>query len=304
MSGHREGAAAMNPEHEGRRVADGAGGGVQPLALFCALTGLLALILSVGYAVAPSLSRPPGYVPLSGGTPGATAEARAGGAAPGCTGAGCASEGDDPGLASPSGSGGGSGAPLPTVVSRPSQTPRRSVAGTASVAGSIPATAAPVRVLLTITGGAQPVSVPAALADSPLLPLVVEAYLRCWDGRAAAYAAGDPAALATVLAEPALGEATGRIARLRAEGRVQRFEGGHALTVVAIEGDRAWLVDEYVLRQRDEPQPQPTVGPSSTMPMHAPSSRPEVVERYRVSFILLRVDGVWKIADSVSNVVR
>ncbi len=315
MSGHREGAAAMRPEHEGRRVADGAGGGVQPLALFCALTGLLALILSVGYAVAPSLSRPPGYLPLSGGTASATADARIGGAAPDCTGSRCASEGGNPEVVPISGGGspvlpprGGPNTLIPTVASWLTPTPRASVAG-APVAGSALAAGATVRATLAIVGGAQPVSAPVALADSPLLPVVVEAYLRCWDGRAAAYAAADPVGLTAVLAEPALGEATARIARLRVEGRVQRFEGGHALTVVAIEGDRAWLVDEYTVRVVTAPGPRPVPTPLTTIPpasgpLRTPTNVPDVTERVRATFTMKRVGGVWKIADSVSGPVR
>jgi len=168
---------------------------------------------------------------------------------------------------------------------------------------------ATVRVTLAIVGGAQPVSAPTALADSPLLPVVVEAYLRCWDGRAMAYAAADPAALTVVLAEPALSEATARIVRLRAEGKVQRFEGGHALTVVAIEGDRAWLVDEYVVRVVTAPGPRPvptplTTTPSASGPMGLPTLVSDESERIRVTFTMKRVGGVWKIADSVSGPVR
>ncbi len=307
--------AAMGPEYEGRRVLDGAGRGVQPLALFCVLTGLLALLLSVGYAVAPSLSHPPGYLPLSGGIPGATAGARAGSAPAGCTSLRCAGVGGGAETAPLSGGGspvlppsGGPSAPSPTVAPRLTPTPRASVAG-APAAVSATVAVATVRVTLAIVGGAQPVSVPAALADSPLLPAVVEAYLRCWNGRAMAYAAADPVGLTAVLAEPALGEATARIARLRAEGRAQRFEGGHMLTVVAIEGDRAWLVDEYTVGVVTAPGTAPAPTPLTTTspasgPLRTPTIVPDVTEHVRVTFTMKRVAGVWKIADSVSGPVR
>ena len=108
--------------------------------------------------------------------------------------------------------------------------------------------------------------------------------------------------------EPALGEATGRIERLRAEGRIQWFEDGHAITLLAIEGEWAWLVDEYTVGiGAATPRPSATERqlPSSTPDrLFASTVAPPLRERVRATFTMKRVDGAWKIADSASVPVR
>ena len=194
--------------------------------------------------------------------------------------------------------------------------PPGATATTAIGVATSPARAAPtasgatgVQVALDVAGGRQVIAAPAALSASPLLAEVVASYLRCWRERARSYALADPTPLRGVLVEPALGEATGRIERLRAEGRVQWFEDGHAITLLAIEGEWAWLVDEYTVGIGAAPSPRPSATPrqsSSPTPDRPPmpTVAPPLRERVRATFTLKRVDGVWKIADSVSAPVR
>jgi len=286
---------------------DGVGGderrGAHPLGPFCLLTSLLALILSAGYALVPTLADPPAYLALLGlggatPIPGSTQNVRA---AARCTGSGCSVA-----------VAGARVDPLAGVGSAAASPPGRSVTAivaatalatpttTASSARATPAVSTPsvaaVPVTLEVAGDRLVVSVPALLSGSPLLLGLVEGYLRCWEGRARAYAASDTATLRDFLAEPARGEATGRIERLRAEGRVQRFEGEHVIAILGLEGDRAWLVDEYIVRVVAAPEAHGGT-PGAT-------PEPEVSERVRATFTLVRVDGGWRIADSVSTPVR
>lgn len=314
-------------EHDAARPGTTAGRGraagedgrrMRPFAIFSLLSSLLALTLSIGYAAAPHFSRPIGYAPVAFvGT-----ASRGGGATVGsgdgvrCAGPGCANA-TTVGATDPF-AGGGSTSPRPASGT---PTPSGAIATATGVATptavtvpTVPAAPASsgvagVRLTLAVAGGEQVISAPVPLATSPQLAGLVESYLRCWRERGRAYALADTAMLRVVLAEPALGEATGRIDRLRAEGRVQWFEGGHAITVLGIEGEWAWLVDEYVVGIGAAPSPRSTATPQSSAPPSPGQSRTPTVgppnrERVRATFTLKRVDGVWKIADSVSVTMR
>lgn len=284
-----------------------------PFPTFCLLVGLLALILSIGFAVAPGLSRPIGDVPIAsmGTAPiGNHGPAGVDGGTP-CAGHGCADAAA--GRTAEPFAGGGSMVvpPLPGATATATSGVATSSERAAPTAPAAPTTigATTVPVTLDLAGGRQAIAAPAALAASPLLAEVVESYLRCWRERARAYALADATPLRGALAEPALGEATGRIERLRSEGRLQWFEDGHAITLLAIEGERAWLVDEYVVGIGPAPSPRLTVTPRQTpLPTPArlvtPTVAPPLLERVRVTFTLKRVDGVWKIADSMSVPIR
>jgi hypothetical protein len=293
---------------------DGAAGegrlGAHPLGPFCLLASLLALILSVGYALAPALTVPPAYLALpgpGGATPtvGGTRDASA---AVRCAGPGCSGMAAGASVDPPAGSGSAVASPpgrtvIGTVVATMPAAPATAPGARATPAAPTPTVAA-VRVTLDVAGGQLSVSVPVSLAGSPLLPELVGGYLRCWDGRARAYAASDTATLRDFLAEPARSEAARRIERLRAEGRVQRFEGGHAIAILGIDGDRAWLVDEYVVRVIATPEPRAGTAVPAPGSARAATPAPEVNERVRATFTLTRVDGGWQIADSVSTPVR
>lgn len=237
---------------------DGAPGdgrrGAHPLGPFCLLASLLALILSVGYAVASALAAPPAYLALPGpgGATPIVGGMRDAGAAVRCVGPGCSGIAAGASVDPSSGAGSAVASPPGRSVTTMVAATAQAASPTASSARANPAVPTPsgaaVPVTIEVAGGRLAVSVPVSLANSPLLTELVGGYLRCWDGRARAYAASDTAMLRDFLAEPARGEATGRIERLRAEGRVQRFEGGHAIAILGIEGNRAWLVDEYVVR--------------------------------------------------------
>lgn len=315
MSGARGDEATMATG--GGTAADNDPQPTHPLASFCLLASLLALILSAGYAVAPALSGPPVYLPLA--DPGAATPrigvTRGAGDTATCAGPGCGGAAGggilDPSAGAGSTMPGRSGGLIPPTVAAAAPAGLATAVPVSRVTPGVPAVTvtASVQTTLEIGSGRQVVSAPVPLVGSPLLSEVVAAYLRCWDGRAHAYAAADTAMLRAFLAEPALSEATGRIERLRAEGRVQRFEGGHAITVLAIEGDRAWLVDEYTVRVVAAPEPQPALAPTAAFGatpelVRTRTPAPEVSERVRVTFTIMRVDGIWKIADSVSTPVR
>ena len=300
------------------RAAGEQGQRMHPLPSFFLLVSLLALILSVGYAVAPGLARPVGYAPVArpGATPTGIQDSGGSGRGLPCAGPGCAGATTGRGTEPFAGGGSTVGRPasgtLPPVATIATPT---GVATSATPTVSTPPAAPPtsgatgVRLTLDVAGGKQAISAPAPLAASPLLAEVVESYLRCWRERGRSYALADPAPLRGVLVEPALGEATGRIARLRAEGRMQWFEGGHAIAILGVEGEWAWLVDEYTVGIGPAPMPRPSATPQlSTSPTpgraRTPTVAPTIRERVRATFTLKRVDGVWKIADSVSVPVR
>ena len=283
--------------------------GMRPFSVFSLLVGILALILSIGFAVATGLTRPVGYALVSSARSTAAADAASSGGAP-CSGPGCAGV---MGTVGPF-AGGGSMIGQPTSPTYPTGAPGTVPGGVAPDPAApapppravpTPLGAAAVPVTLDLAGGRQSVAAPPALAPSPLLAEVVEAYLRCWRERARSYALADPALLPGVLVEPALGEATGRFERLRLEGRVQWFEDGHAITLLAIEGEWAWLVDEYTVGIGAAPSPRPSATSRQTPARpFAATVAPPLRERVRATFTLKRVDGVWKIADSASVPVR
>lgn len=284
-----------------------------PFLTFFLLVSILALVLSIGFAVAPGLSRPVGYAPVESGRTAPADNRGSGGTddSTSCAGPGCAGTATV-GTVSPFAGGGSTVVPPPPGATATTASgvamPSPRAAPTAPAAPTTSGVAG-VQVTRDVAGGSQSIAAPAALAASPLLAEVVESYLRCWRERARSYALADPTPLRDVLVEPALGEATGRIARLRAEGRVQWFEDGHAITILAIEGEWAWLVDEYTVGIGAAPSPRPAATPrqsSSPTPDRPPTPpiAPPLRERVRATFTLKRVDGMWKIADSVGVPVR
>ena len=250
----------------------GQGGATQsghPFAVFALLVAILALILSLGFALAPWLAPPPDVRPLAAagrGTPAGpgvgprptAAGAQAGAAR--CAGPGC-------------------GAPTATARGATPASVTPVAVEPSPVAVAIPASPSP-----------QTVRVPAALAGDPAVAEVVRAYLRAFDVRAAAFASADPARLATVLGEPELGRTVERLSALRAAGRALRFDGGHQLALVALDGDTARLLDDY-LERVVEPAGRggdPAVG----------------VTRVRALVTLRRIGGAWTIVDSAAAPAR
>jgi len=237
----------------------------RPFAVFALLFAVLLFILSLGFAFAPRLGQPLEVRALSqvdrGDQPAVETDVRptvggVGAQSARCVGPGCGA----------------------TPV--PMETPRPPV-------GQTPAAVEPSPVAITVSGAPSPatVQVPASLAGEPAVQEIVTAYLRAFDARAAAFAAGDPTRLAGVLGEPQLGRTVLRLTALRAEGRALRFEGGHRLALVSLDGDTARLFDEYTERLV-EPASRTGRDPSTG------------VTRVRVVVTLRRIDVGWIVVES------
>ena len=237
-----------------------------PFAVFAFLFAVILVILSLGIALVPRLASPPAVRALSrverGDQPAVETGGRpivggVGAQSARCVGPGCGAT------------------PVPVEPSRP-------------LAGQSPGAVEPSPMAITVAADPSPatVQVPASLAGEPAIQEIVTAYLRAFDARAAAFAAGDPARLTGVLGEPELGRTVLRLTALRAEGRALRFEAGHRLALVSLAGDTALLFDEYTERLI-EPASRTSRDPSAGL------------TRMHMAVTLKRTAAGWIVVESV-----
>lgn len=292
---------ARIPGSGGRAMARDWSGGVEPagvagdvsrrrlLGTFCGLLAALALLLA-GAATLGSRLRPPlERVPV------ATYAARAGialppdpTATPPAVATATATGGDGRcAVDCPPGpiANGRTGRGTPTVARGTLPTPGASP-GRGTVASSPEA-----RSGASASTSPSSVTVPPALAGSPLVPEVVSAYLRAWEVWADACLTLDPAPLASAFAQPELDRARGYVDRLRAGGQVLRLDAEHRLTVLELDGETALLLDEVTDRSV-------YLDPTTRRPLpRAARSAPSGPEQLRC--LLRRTDAGWRVIELV-----
>jgi hypothetical protein len=238
----------------------------RPFAVFAFLVAVLLFILSLGIGFAPRLAQPLEVRALSpvnkGDLPAVEADGRP--------------------------NTGGVGAQSARCVGPSCGAKTVPVAPPGPLVGQTPAAVEPSPVAITVAAAPSPatVLVPVSLTGEPAIQEVVTAYLRAFDARAAAFAAGDPERLTGTLGEPELGRTVLRLTALRAEGRALRFEGGHRLALVSLDGDTARLFDEYTERLV-EPASRTSRDPSAGL------------TRVRVGVTLKRTAAIWIVVESV-----
>lgn len=148
----------------------------------------------------------------------------------------------------------------------------------------------------TVTRGGTPQSLPGVPGgttsrptDSPLAREVAAAYIRAWEVWAEACLTLDPAALKGVFAPPELDRAHAYVRQLGASGRLMRLDAAHRVTVLAIDGDTALLLDELTDRSL-------YLDPATRQPL-ALGAQPTPIGTERVRCRLQRTESGWRVAE-------
>lgn len=117
---------------------------------------------------------------------------------------------------------------------------------------------------------------------------VREAYLRYWEVYAQALIDLDTAGLADVMTGPRLERALDEVEGLRNDGRAVRVVVENNPLVVEVENDEATVFDEYENSSY-------LVDPETKEPVDTPPN----AETIRDTVTMVRIDGTWKVLDSV-----
>lgn len=182
------------------------------------------------------------------------------------------------------------GIALPDAIAEPSPTLAPPAATSGIYSCATPGCRAP-----TTRGGTSPQlpGVPRATAapsgDSPLAREVVAAYLRAWEVWAEACLTLDPAPLDAVFAPPELDRARAYVRQLGASGRLLRLAAEHRVTVVAIDGDIALVLDDLTDRSL-------YLDPATRQPLPL-ATQPTPVGTERVRGRLERTASGWQVAE-------
>jgi hypothetical protein len=195
-------------------------------------------------------------------------------------------------------------APATAPPAAPTATPAATTAATAAVAATattVPSPSSAVTAGTTAVAAATkpaPTPPPALLTMLPtmerLTPLqkeVVEAYLRYWDVLARAQYDLDTSLLGEVLADVELTRSAEDVRRLRAAGHAAHVEVEHNFGLRRVTPDEATVYDEYVNRSI-------LLDAVTKQPVSTKEPPPNVV---KMSFEMKRIEGVWKIVDTVDH---
>lgn len=166
----------------------------------------------------------------------------------------------------------------PTVVNTPTEV---QAAGTPTQ--PVPAATAPTET----PQPAPPVIEPGTTGDITVLEQEIKAaYLHYWDVRAAAYLNLDTSHLAEVMAGAELARETKQIEDLKAQNKPSKMDIEHHISFALIADDHATIYDPYVNKSV-------WIDPITKQPLAR--NTPPTIEK--VSFILRKIDGTWKVVD-------
>ena len=141
----------------------------------------------------------------------------------------------------------------------------------------------------SVPGTASP-TLQASIDANPLLVAEVKAtYLRAWELWAEACFTLDPAPLERVFARPELDRVHVYVRQLRASGRALRLDAAHRVTVIALDGDTALLLDDLTDRSL-------YLDPATRQPL-PPDAQPTPVGSERVYCRLRRTAAGWRVED-------
>jgi hypothetical protein len=117
---------------------------------------------------------------------------------------------------------------------------------------------------------------------------VTEGYLQYWHVYSDALYNLDASRLGDVMTGPRLQRAIDEVSGLVQQGRAVKIEVSNQPVVLQVDGDKATVFDEYQNRSG-------FIDPVTKEPLSSPGN----AEVIRDSVTLTRVDGVWKVLDSV-----
>jgi hypothetical protein len=146
----------------------------------------------------------------------------------------------------------------------------------------------PITALVALTDTAQAV-IPTALPglDPAMASEVIQAYESYWRVRGQALLDLDATHLNEVMAGDHLEGVTKRIDELRNEGRAIKTDVQHQYQLISLKNNTAQIVDDYISNSI-------YVDPITQQPLSDP-----VADELRVLYQLNKMDGTWKVVDSV-----